>query len=381
MRTKTPPLLTVFLLCLAPTSLSAGTWTIALRDTATIGPSTIDQHGATFTIAGLSGIAYLGGTSYLAAMDNANKLVALDLALDGQGKIETATVTGGTSLAHSRDFESIVYNGPARNSVWLAEENGPGVHEYHLVDGSLLQSLAVPPVFAQRRSNLGFESLTAGPDGSHLWTANEEGLSVDGPRATREEGSVVRLLRYDRDEDALHAAAQYAYRTEPIHGDLVPLVNRHQNGLVDLATLPDGTLLALERSMGVAEEQPLFVARIFAVDTTGATDVSGFTAGLGGENFQTVAKELLWSGGIGPDGNFENVPGANLEGLTLGPQLGPNRWALVGVVDDGDPLSQNALVVFEVALVPEPSTLGLAAIGTALLAAAAIQSNAGQKAR
>ena len=34
--------------------------------------------------------------------------------------------------------------------------------------------------------------------------------------------------------------------------------------------------------------------------------------------------------------------------LCLGPQLGPGRFALLGIVDDGDPLSVNALVSFEI---------------------------------
>jgi hypothetical protein len=69
--------------------------------------------------------------------------------------------------------------------------------------------------------------------------------------------------------------------------------------------------------------------------TTGATDVSAIPA-LDGAVYTPAAKDLLYEG----EHN-------NLEGLARGPMLGEGRWSLIGVVDDGDPISTNALVAFE----------------------------------
>jgi hypothetical protein len=216
------------------------------------------------------------------------------------------------------------------NNVFLAEETTPGVHEYSLDSYQREQSLSVPFVFGQRRENFGFESMTFGTSPFSLWTANEEALAPDGPLSTPAEGTVVRLQRYGRSGGSIAPSIQYAYITEPIHG---PLITGARSGLVDLVVLPDGRLLALERSL--AATLPPFQNRIYEVNQAGATDVSGISS-LKGASYTPVSKRLLWSGGLG-----------NLEGLALGPQLTGGNWSLVGVIDDGDPVSMNAVVGFE----------------------------------
>ena len=76
--------------------------------------------------------------------------------------------------------------------------------------------------------------------------------------------------------------SQYAYTVEPIHGTAG---GSAQSGLVELVALPDGTLLALERSL--ANAFPPYNSRLFAIDFAAATDVSGppFDAGLSGTTF------------------------------------------------------------------------------------------------
>ena len=159
-----------------------------------------------------------------------------------------------------------------------------------------------------------------------MWTANEQALTVDGSQATSSAGTTVRLLRMDVAGDNVTAAEQYAYQVEKIHG--TSTIGSPQSGLSDLAALPDGTLLALERS--VAFTSPFYLSRIFEIDPTAATDVSvaPFATGLIGQSFTPVAKELLWSGAA------DNASGQNLEGLTLGPRLANGNWLLVGVVDN-----------------------------------------------
>jgi hypothetical protein len=143
------------------------------------------------------------------------------------------------------------------------------------------------------------------------------------------------------------AGPQYAYVTEPIHG--TSTLGAPQNGLSDLVAMPDGTVLALERSVAVTT--PVYLNRVYEVDFDGATDVSvgAPAAGLISQSYTPVAKEIVWSGAA------DGASGQNFEGLTLGPQLANGNWVLLGVVDNGngsDPLSMNTVVAFTATAIP-----------------------------
>lgn len=292
-----------------------------------------DQHGQPFAVTGLSGIGYLGPAGsggadrFVAVLDNSDKLVFIDVTFRGDGSIEGAGFAGGLTVAAGGDQEGV---GPVGVGLaWVSDERGMVLREHDLVDGALLRTFAMPQVFGERRANLGLESLAA--NGSYLWTANEEALRPDGGRSSPDEGTVVRIARLRESDGA--ALAQHAYVVEPMHGPIIPFGNPGQSGLCDLVALPDGSMLALERSL--AFTSPLFLTRVFLIGSTGlATDVSD-RAGLDGEMYTPVAKTLLYEGGH-----------TNLEGLCLGPRLGGGGHSLVGIVDDGDPVSENALVVF-----------------------------------
>ncbi|MBK8915852.1 MAG: esterase-like activity of phytase family protein [Phycisphaerales bacterium] len=326
------------LACLVPAAALAGApLTVSYRNQVSLAVSTTtDQHGASFTITGMSGVAWLGGGSFAAVMDNSNRVVFLNIAFDGTGAITTATVAGGLQLSESRDFEGIVWTGPTRNSVLLSEEGTPAIREFSLSDGLLMQTIAVPAVFGTRRSNFGLESLARNWTDGALWTANEEALSVDGPISTQTTGTVVRLLRLTPDAGGgFDAAEQFAHRTQPWHGSSV---SGARSGLSELTSLPDGRMLALERSLAFSLSG-LYQSRIYALDTSAATQIAGtpLEAGLNGQTFTVAAKSLLWSGSV-----------TNMEGLCVGPPTSGGRRVLLGVVDDGDPVSINTIVAFEV---------------------------------
>ena len=295
-------------------------------DAAAFPETTVDQHGSPFTITGLSGVTHLGKSRYCAVMDNSDKVVLFDLTLNDDGTIVGVAGVFGLTLGASGDHEAIAVSG--KNQVFIADESGMTLREFSLVDGSLLRELSVPAVYGNRRNNLGLESLSI--ETGIAWTANEEALTVDGDRSTPDAGTVVRLLR-ERVADGV-AFEQFAYVVEPMHGARIPGGDPGQSGLSELVGLPDGGLLALERSLALAN--PFFLSRIFEVNLDGATDVSGFGS-LEGGGFTPAGKTLLYSGGQ-----------ANLEGLCLGTALNAGGHALVGVVDDGDPLSTNTVVVF-----------------------------------
>jgi hypothetical protein len=349
-------LLGVFFACLGcagvpPREGLAQPLSVSFKNTVALPTTTTDQSGNSFTITGLSGITYIGGEQYIAVMDNSNKLVRLRVALSPTGAIASTQVLGGITLAATHDYEAIAPGG--HGTVLLAEEDTPAIREFRLVDGVLVRTITPPAIFAQRRANFGFESLTS--DGTFAWAANEEALTSDGPLSTATQGTTVRLLRIPviPGQAAATPAStwpQFAYRSQPWHGSAV---GSARSGVSELVMLPGGTLLTLERSFAF-NLAGFFQCRIYEIGFAAATDVRGFTAGLTGQTYTTTTKRLLWSG--------SNVN--NMEGLALGPRLDPARpgsprgtsYALIGIVDDGDPISVNTLASFVVSGVVPTST-------------------------
>jgi hypothetical protein len=288
--------------------------------------TTSDQHGDPFTIAGLSGVTYLGDQRYVAVMDNSDKLVFFDLAINSQGEVIGVSNVTGMTLSHAGDHEGIAVSGPGL--VMISDESLMRLKEFRLSDGVQLRQLAVPDVFLTRRPNLGLESLSI--QSGTAWTANEEALTVDGNRASPTTGTAVRLASLDVATGAVNG--QWVYLVEPMHGDVIPGSNPGQSGLSELVVLPNGRMLALERSLALAS--PFFLTRIYSIDLSGATEVSEYTQGLS-QSVIPVVKTHLYTGGHN-----------NLEGLCLGPELSGGGLALVGIVDDGDPFSLNEIVTF-----------------------------------
>ncbi len=299
---------------------------IAYASTIELPASAVDQHGVSFAISGLSGITRIEDETYAAVMDRSDKVVFFDLVLHEDGSIQALSDVRGLTLSRTGDHEGIATAGG--NIVYISHEGAMDIRAFLMTDGSWLSTVTVPSVFDTRRNNLGLESLAF--DAQYSWTANEEALTVDGGRSSPKQGALVRLQQFDL--LAATMCSQFAYRVEPMHGPEIPFGNPGQSGLSDLVALPDGTLLAVERSLAFVD--PLFLTRIYAINATAATDVSALKA-LDGVDVEPVEKELLYQGGH-----------ANLEGLCLGARLTPTQFALVGVVDDGDPVSSNAIVVF-----------------------------------
>jgi hypothetical protein len=312
---------------------------VAFRGMHTLAPTTTDQYGASFTISGLSGITHRTGRGdeFLAVMDNSNKLVRLSVSFAPDGSITSASVLGGITLAETRDFEGIAFAPgtlpTSAGTVFLAEEGTPAVHEFDLATGARIQTLSTPAIFSTRRANFGFESLTRNTTGSAIWTANEEALTADGSVSSPTAGTLVRLLRLGGSTLDLAPSLQFAYLTESMHGITV---NGARSGLCDLVALPSGRYLALERSFALGPTG-FFQTRIFEISFAGATDISPLES-LAGQTVTPVSKRSLYTGGLN-----------NVEGLALGPRLsGPGRrFPMLGIIDDGDPLSMNAVVSFE----------------------------------
>lgn len=298
----------------------------------------------------LGGLSYVGGDTWLTVSDATAELIELEVVLDSAtGAIQSAEAVGGVTLASAADPEGIAWD-PITSSVWISNESGPAIRRHDSDTGAVLQTLGLPAVYSNVRSNFSLESLTRHPLTGELWTANEEALSVDGPVSTTSAGTVVRLQRFDASGAP---AGQWAYLTERISEDS-PLIELERSGVADLVALPDGRLLVLERELAAA--LPPFTNRLYLVDFDGATDVSAL-AELEGQTYTPVNKTLLWE-----------MPGfANFEGIGLGPMLDDGSYSLLLVSDDqGGTLSQSLHALRISGVVPEPGLLtpiGLVILG------------------
>ena len=291
----------------------------------------------------LSGIAWTGGTNYLAVGDNgAQSLWTLSVSIDGgTGRITSAAVTGGIAATLSSDSEGIAYRA-ATGSVFVADEVASSITQHGAASGATIGGVAVPAIYAPAnvQSNMGLESLGFGPGG--LWAANEEALVPDGPLATTAEGSWVRIQRFDA---ALAAAGQWAYRTDPISA-LTAFTTAERSGVVEILPWTASTLLVLEREFG-GSVIPDFRSRLYGVDVTTASDVSA-VASLTGGGFTPLAKTLLWEGSFGT---------SNFEGMTFGPTLADGSTSLLLISDNGGGIRQD---LYALSVVPEPGGVALA---------------------
>jgi hypothetical protein len=317
----------------------------------------------------LSGLSWLPDTSsYFAVSDDQPLVYRLEVDIDATtGTISSATTVSSIALSQSdgapfpiaSDIEGVAL-GAGGMSVFVSEESGPVIREHALDTGRALAevgpaSAAALAVFVNRRTNLGWESLTRAPDSGDFWTANEEALSVDGPAGGGNTSTLVRLQQLGPE---LAPISQWAYR---VSGDIVAgTIGNTNGGVSDLVALPGGALLVLERSAGLVAYPNIDLRnRIFLVDFGTASDVTEIGALTGG-GFTEVTKTLLWEA-IFPDDNFE--------GIALGPPLASGDRSLLLVSDDGAGLNTSLYALRLVA--PEPARALL--IGASCIAIAALR--------
>lgn len=304
---------------------------------------------------GLSGITYAGDDTYWGVLEWEAKLLRLRIATGDNGSIESVKIDRELQMRKGSDFEGIAFT-PSRPNTVMVSTEAPEVVEVSLKDGSRLDALRLPAPFQQIVRHQGLESLAYSADGQALWIANERALKIDGnpqqPVTPFLSATRVRLARYDRRGDTFEPAAQYEYQTGGVHGAA------GQIGLCDLAALPDGRLLSLERSaaQGLSGKRSIR-SRIYLIDAADATDVSQppYIAGLVNQSPGKVSKTLLY------DGFVCDADGENFEGLCVGPELSPGRFAVLGVVDNTDGgvgVSAPAVVSFELDLTGSSTTQG-----------------------
>ncbi|MFM7143936.1 MAG: esterase-like activity of phytase family protein, partial [Alphaproteobacteria bacterium] len=301
----------------------AGTWSIAEP-----GQGPVPLPAGTTGANNLSGLAWISGNQWVVVADKGGAAYPLEVVLDASGRIGSASLGAAIPLAGAVDAEGIAWD-VDRGTLFVSDETGPAIREHVLASGAAVQSLALPAVYSQARSNLSLESLSRDPVSRSLWTANEEALSVDGPVSGFVDGTLVRLQRFDA---GFAPAGQWAWRTDPIEANYgSPGRDVETSGVSDLVALPDGGLLVLERSSGGTGLR----SRLYLADFSGADDTSALAA-LAGASFAPVAKSLRWS---------RNFLFQNFEGAALGPALPGGGRSLLLVSDDGSGLQQTLLAL------------------------------------
>ena len=331
---------------------------LSLRGTLALPAAAVDQDGETVVVAGLSGVAWLGDDRYVAIMDNGRHLLLFRLVLGQVGEPLSVAAARLVKLAQRHDYEDIApcpgpiaerlrtaaggaaaAAGEARADdpresgvVLVCEEDTPAIRAFSLADGRMLTTIPLPDNLRTRRPNRGLESLAIDPDGRCVWTANEEALPADGPAASSDGGTVVRLTRLPVPGADASEAVQAAYLVDPVHRHARVFAGPLLSGLVALVSLGDDRLLVLER--GAAAGLPPFSSRIYLVDVGGAVDVSTVDRDLATRQDVQLEKRLLWSDALG----------VNLEGLCAGPPLEDGNRALVGIADNGGMGTPNQLV-------------------------------------
>jgi len=307
------------------------------------GQGRVPLSSGTTGAAELSGLAWVGGSTYHAVGDDgATAIWTLSATIDAStGWITGAAVVAAIpAAALGSDSEGIAFR-PAAKSVFITDEVASTISEFSLATGGLIQGVPVPAIYAAAnvQSNMGLEAVAY--RGTALWTVNEEAVVPDGPLSTTSAGSWVRIQRFD---GSFTAAGQWAYRTDPISA-VSSLYSGERSGVVDIQPWSDTGLLVLEREFGGL--LPGFRSRIYQVDVTTASDVSALaTVASGG--FTPLAKTLLWE---------QDFPTSNFEGMTFGPVLANGARSLLLVSDDGGGINQD---LYPLQFVPEPGTISIA---------------------
>ncbi|MGK5049129.1 esterase-like activity of phytase family protein [Janthinobacterium sp. GB4P2] len=326
------------------------------------------------SVGGLSGIDYAADSnSWVMASDdrsaiNPARFYRATLAYDSKAftgvtlsSVHFFTQPDGSrypNLAHAKldsddqvpDIETIRVD-PQDGSLWYGSEGNRKVGLHPFVrhadrEGKYLATLPTPAMLnvskneTGSRNNMSFEALSFSSDGKSLWLGMEAALYQDGPLATPEHGSVVRITRLDRAGKVLR---QYAYAIEPVASRPAP-GREADNGVSEILAVNDHQVLVVERA-GVENADGIYTnhVRIYAMETEGATDIQSIAA-LAGAAYVPARKRLLLDlEKIG----LERVD--NIEGISWGPRLENGRRSLVMISDDNFNAQQvTQILAFEV---------------------------------
>ena len=241
-------------------------------------------------------------------------------------KVSAAT---GISI---RDCEGIAYF-PSANTVFIAGEGDQQILEYDMNGRPTGRQLMIPSIFGLDKivPNYGFESLAYCPQTHRFWTTTESTLLKDGDAASPLHPDVQNVLRLQSFNDELQPTAQYAYRMD--RGKKDDFGKIYVYGVSEIATLPNGQLLVLEREADISNGylSSLCTCKIFMVNPQQGWQIDSSTdlKKLDPNKFLTKRLIATFTTHMTPfKHNF-----ANYEGMCLGRKLNDGRQTLLLISD------------------------------------------------
>jgi len=247
------------------------------------------------------------------------------------------------------DAEEVVLD--ADGSLFVSSERDaeerPWIRRFS-ADGEWIAGMQLPAQFDVSsehgvRSNLGIEAMCLTGDGTALYAANEQALVQDGPLATVEEGTRVRLLRFSLAEQTPSAVVQYVYETEPIFAAPADggFADNGVVAMVDGAGIdPAYDLIVMERAYvaGVGNHIALFGVTIGEATDVGDRDALGAPPAV-----EPVTKTRLLTLSADPRLSDLDIAPDNMEAMCLGPLLEDGERVLLLASDNNFSNSQRNL--------------------------------------
>lgn len=292
-------------------------------------------------VTGLSAIALTGQSSALVLADNEPGRV-FPLTLGNPDDLDVSAGTGRT--LRDRDNEPytqgidgeglVIENGTG--TMLVSSEDGPSIRRFQLSTGREVgepvvvpQALLDPPAGSAHTGRT-IESLTATPDGRHLYAGWEAPLNGDGDQRGRNR---LRIQRYQGEPGGAYTPdRQYAYETD---AGLY---------LTELAVVEPDRLLALERQYveGLGNAIRVYDVKLAdALDVTDRPSLAHDTADVFAPRtllFDLAACPAGGAGKVAAEEPQANPLLGNVEGMAVGPEetTGPEQGSrlLYLVTDD-----------------------------------------------
>ncbi|WP_299434060.1 esterase-like activity of phytase family protein [uncultured Maribacter sp.] len=301
-------------------------------------------------VGGLSGIDYHNGKWYFICDDSKAPVrfytAEIDYDLEGFNILNLTDVVefkeeNGQPLESGvADPESIRIT-KNNTIVWSSEggiNNGinPFIRESSL-SGDYIRSFTLSNKFkVSSEENIGprnngvFEALSLDANARGYWTATELPLKQDGAVPTTTEAiTPVRIVNIDEEGNF---GKEFVHELNSVPKPAINDTNIEVNGLVELLAFDTNKFLALERSFSSGYTNGGNTVKIYSVDISNATNVSGVSS-LEGAVYTASTKKLLF--------DFESIRSKltngivdNIEGITFGPDFKNGNRSLVVIADN-----------------------------------------------
>jgi len=301
-------------------------------------------------VGGLSGIDYANGKWYMISDDPVAPIrfytASISYDIHGFNTLEVEAVTElkdrqGSSFAENTvDPEAIRFT-RGGSIAWTSEGNiTNGIDPFiwtSSLEGDFVASATLDEKFQVSsddttgpRQNGTFEGLSLSYNGMGYWASMELPLVQDGPAPTVEDTeSPVRIAYINSATGAF--GKEFAYELDPVvrqFDESAFIIN----GIVEILEYDIDKFLVLERSFSTGFDDGGNDVKIYDVDASNATDVSGLES-LDGQQYTKATKTLLFDFETIRDQLTEGIVD-NIEGIAFGPDFENGHKSLVLVADN-----------------------------------------------